>query len=79
MTFGTLPRRNPGLAAGATSLESPEFSVRASALTLSVRVYALATRTLPDEVLGSRGRFSGSLKSVPKTAQTEGSATIMPT
>ena len=59
MTFGTLPRRNPGLAAGATSLESPEFSVRASALTLSVRVYALATRTLPDEVLGSRGRRKG--------------------
>ena len=32
--------------------------------------YALATRTLPDEVLGSRSRFTGLLESVPKNKHT---------
>ena len=42
-------------------------------------LYALATRTQSDEVLGSRGRFTGSPESVPKNSTTEGSTTITPT
>ena len=34
------------------------------------RLYALATRTLPDEVLGSRSRFTGVLESVPTNKHT---------
>ena len=34
-----------------------------------VGTYALATRTQPDEVLGSRSRFTGARESVQGTAQ----------